>query len=164
MPTPELRQFAESLLDELMAKFPLGSRPVLTWKGLRVTAGIAYYRSNQIGLSNRLLIDEERLRITLTHEYAHLLAVERHGRQAANHGPAWRQAMLDLGLPPVRTHDYEVERNAPRQQVIYQCKQCGAKLVRARRLPKRRKYMHARCGGGLRLIAVERTTNPGEAS
>ena len=158
MPTVELKQFADSLLDGLMAKFPLRNRPSLVWKSLRVTAGIAYYRTNQIGLSNRLLTDEDRLRITLVHEYAHLLAVERHGHRAANHGPAWKQAMVDLGLPPVRTHDYEVERNSARQQVTYQCQKCGQSFIRSRRLPKRRKYMHARCGGGLRLISVERTT------
>lgn len=159
MPTVELKQLAESLLDDLMVRFPLRNRPLLVWKSLRVTAGIAYYRTNQIGLSNRILIDPERLRITLLHEYAHLLAVERHGRLAANHGPAWQKAMIDLGLPPVRTHNYEVERNAARQQVIYQCQKCGQKFSRTRRLPKRRKYMHARCGGGLRLISIERTTN-----
>lgn len=158
MATPELRELAQALLDHLMVQFPLRKRPELGWKSLRVTAGIAYYRTHQIALSTRLLVNEERLRITLIHEYAHLLAVERHGRQAANHGPAWRQAMLDLGLPPIRTHDYEVERNAPRQRVIYQCQHCGVKLVRARRLPKRRKYMHSNCGGGIRLIAVEKTT------
>ena len=158
MATPELRVFAQALVDRLMSQFPLRQRPELVWKPLRVTAGIAYYRHNRIGLSTHLLIDEDRLRITLIHEYAHLLAVERHGRQAANHGPAWQQAMLQLGLPPVRTHDYQVVRNAARQRVIYQCLRCGAKLIRARRLPKRRTYMHSSCGGGIRFVAVEKTT------
>lgn len=159
MPTDELAIQAEQLLDEQMAKFPLPHRPTLVWKSLRVTAGIAYYRTNQIGLSRQLLTDFDRLRITLLHEYAHLLAVHRHGRSAANHGPFWQAAMQDLGLPPVRTHNYEVERNTSRQQVTYQCKKCGKSFVRTRRLPKGNRYMHARCGGGLRLISIEKTTN-----
>lgn len=159
MATQELRQIAMTILDDLMLRFPLRQRPEIVWKSLRVTAGLAYYRTNQIGLSSNLLVDSERLQTTLIHEYAHLLAVERFGPRAANHGPAWKQAMLDLGNPPIRTHRYEVERNSARQEVVYLCQRCGAKIVRARRLPKRRKYLHATCGGGLRLFSVERTTN-----
>lgn len=158
MPTPELTQFAESLLDELMKQFPLKRRPTLEWRALRVTAGVAHYRDNRIGLSRNLLVNAERLKSTLVHEYAHLLAVERHGRPAANHGEAWKRAMVDLGAKPERTHCYEVERNETRQRVIYQCARCGKQILRARRLPKRRKYVHASCGGGLRLISVETTT------
>jgi SprT protein len=128
---------------------------------LRVTAGVAYYRVNRIGLSRNLLTDAERLKKTLVHEYAHLLAWERHGQRGVGHGAPWKQAMKDLGAPPERTHCYEVERNAVRQRVTYQCQRCGAQFTRARRLPKRRKYVHTRCGGGLKLIAVERTTNTG---
>jgi predicted SprT family Zn-dependent metalloprotease len=155
----EFETAAESILSELMVRQPLRHRPELVWKPLRVTAGIAYYRINRIGLSRNLLVDHDRLRKTLVHEYAHLLAVERHGVRAAGHGAAWKQAMADLGAPPERTHCYEVERNSVRQQVTYQCQKCGVKILRARRLPRRRKYVHATCGGGLRLISVERTTN-----
>lgn len=159
-PTAYLEAFADSLLSELIRQFPLPSRPVLVWKGLRVSAGIAYYRDNRIALSKVLLTDEERVRSTLVHEYAHLLAYHRHGRKAANHGPHWQRAMLDLGEEPKRTHSYEVERNAPRQRVSYRCLKCGKEFVRSRRLPRRRIYVHSNCGGSLRLISIEKTTIP----
>lgn len=142
-----------------MRAIPLRARPVLIWKTLRVTAGLAYYRENSIGLSRNLLVDEQRLRSTLVHEYAHLVAVERYGRKAAGHGPHWRKAMQELGAPPERTHCYEVQRNERRQVVTYICTRCGAKFERSRRFPKRRKYLHVNCGGGLRLMSVEKVTN-----
>lgn len=151
-----LDAYAQRLLSQLSQDFPMGYVPKLTWKSLRVTAGIAYYKRGEIALSRLVLDTEERLRITLTHEYAHLLAVHRHGQKGAGHGRHWQQAMRDLGLEPIVKHDYPVQRNATRQKVVYQCVKCGVKLNRARRLPKRRKYVHARCGGGLRLESVER--------
>lgn len=155
----DMEKSAERILAELGSEFPLRELPEIIWKNLRVTAGIAYYRSNRIALSRILLVDEARLRTTLVHEYAHLLAVERHGPKAANHGRLWQQAMRELGAEPKRTHEYEVQRNAPRQRVAYKCKRCGAEFVRTRRLPRRKTYIHADCGGGLRLISVSKTTN-----
>lgn len=130
--------------------------PTIVWKGYRVTAGMAYYRTGIIGLSKRVLTTPEAVRETLLHEYAHLLAVHRHGRAAANHGPAWQQAMRDLGLEPKVRHTYEVERNSARQKVTYVCTRCGKPIVRTRRLPGKRRYVHVDCGGGLRLHSVER--------
>jgi SprT protein len=151
----ELQGYSIELLDHLCAKFPLGYTPKLSWKkSLRVTAGVANYVKGEIALSSVVLTDRERVRITLLHEYAHLLAVKRHGRRAAGHGLHWQQAMRDLGLPPEVRHRYDVQRNGKRQKVIYCCLRCGTKLERSRRLPRRRKYVHATCGGDLRLEAV----------
>lgn len=151
---PELRAAAIQELAHLVATFPLGYPPVLHWKPYRVTAGMAYYRKGAIGLSPYVLKDEAAVLETLRHEYAHLLAVARHGPKAANHGPHWQRAMRDLGLEPKVRHNFEVERNTPRQRVTYRCLGCGAAIERARRLPTRRKYVHARCGGDLRLESV----------
>ena len=153
-----LRCAAQQRLEELSLEFPLGYEPELIWRGYRVTAGLAYYRKGVIGLSNRVLKDEKAVLDTLLHEYAHLLAVARHGPSAAGHGPAWKQAMADLGQEPKVRHNYEVERNVTRQAVTYLCVRCGTHVVRARRLPKRRRYVHANCGGDLRLAKVERVT------
>lgn len=150
----EALQFAETA-------FPLNYRVRLQWRGYRVTAGIAYYRTGIIGLSQKVLPTVEAVRETVLHEYAHLLAVFRHGRPAANHGPPWQKAMADLGLPPTVRHSFAVERNVKRQRVIYHCSRCGAPIVRHRRLPKRRKYVHANCGGDLRLRSVETITENG---
>ncbi|MEZ0325984.1 MAG: SprT-like domain-containing protein [Fimbriimonas sp.] len=149
-----LRELAEQHLDDLCARFPLGYRPVLLWKALRVSAGLAYYKEGRIALSSIVLTDEANMRETLTHEYAHLLAVFRHGQKGAGHGAPWKKAMLDLGLEPKVRHRFEVQRNTPRQKVVYRCKKCQKLIERSRRLPRRRVYVHSGCGGAIKLEAV----------
>jgi SprT protein len=163
-PSPELALFAERELDRLCAAFPLGYRPALEWRPFRTTAGMAYYRRRAIGLGAAVLTTPERLRDTLVHEYAHLLAFARHGARGVGHGPAWRRAMHDLGAEPRVRHAYEAVRNVPRQRVLYRCLRCGAAIERRRRLPKGRTYVHARCGGGLRLEEVGRLEEEGAAA
>jgi SprT protein len=158
MPPDSLRAYAENLLEKLCAAFPLGYSPTLDWRRLRVTAGVAYYKEGRIALSEILLDGEERLRVTLIHEYAHLLAFKRHGRRGVGHGEGWQRAMKDLGMEARVRHTYEVSRNKPRQQVVYRCSKCGQSFTRARRLPKRRKYVHANCGGPLTLQTVQKVT------
>ena len=158
---PELTTAADNALRDAMARHPVGYVPTILWKGYRVTAGMAYYRSGTIGLSTKVLQNAEAVRETLLHEYAHLLAVMRHGPRAANHGQPWQQAMRDLGLIPTVRHGFDVERNVARQRVTYLCARCGKPIVRTRRLPKRRRYVHANCGGDLRLHKVEAVTRLG---
>lgn len=143
-----------------MARCPLPLRPALRWKNLRVSAGIAHYRSWSISLSRLLLTTEQRVADTLAHEYAHLLAVHRHGPKAANHGSLWKQAVRDLGYEPSVRHAYDVQRNARRQQAVYECARCGALIYRSRRLPKGRRYVHAACGGAVRLRIVHNSNQP----
>lgn len=157
-PSPELLAAAESCLADLMARHPLPYAPRIEWRNYRVTAGMAYYRIGVIGLSYHVLTTPGMVVDTLTHEYAHLLAVARHGVRAAGHGPAWRQAMRDLGQEPKVRHNYEVVRNERRQRVTYRCLKCGKQFDRPRRLPQHRKYVHASCGGDLRLVSVTRVT------
>lgn len=158
-PIVDLGRYAESILDKAVIEHPIGYRPKLEWRRYRVTAGCAFYKLGVIALSSVLITDEERLRTTLLHEYAHLMAYARFGRRGANHGPAWQAAMRELGLEPIVRHRYEAKRNAPRQEVGYRCKRCGQVLVRRRRLPKRRKYVHASCGGSLELEFVREATS-----
>src|SRR5438105_1140594 len=140
-----LRALADEILREAMERFPLSYVPVIRWKNLRVSAGMAYYRVGTIGLSALILDTPEKLRLTLLHEYAHLLAYDRHGKKAANHGIYWKRAMLDLGLEPKVRHNYECARNSARQTVTYRCQKCGASIERSRRLPRNRRYIHVRC-------------------
>lgn len=151
-----LQIFAGELLRKLCEEHPMGYVPKLTWKKLRVTAGIAFYHRQEIVLSSVVLNTTERLENTLIHEYAHLLAVKRHGMKGAGHGHPWRQAMRDLGQLPIVHHDYDVKRNSARQRVVYRCMKCGVLVDRSRRLPQRRRYVHANCGGPLRLESVDR--------
>jgi SprT protein len=148
-------QVAQQHLDDLCARFPLGYRPVLQWKRLRVSAGLAYFRQGRIALSSVVLQNEHSVRETLTHEYAHLLAVHRHGQKGAGHGAAWKQAMLDLGAEPKVRHCFDVQRNQPKQKVLYRCVRCQKLIERSRRLPKKRRYLHRDCGGDIRLHSVE---------
>lgn len=145
---------AETHLDDLCARFPLGYRPVIVWKRLRVSAGLAYYRQGLIGLSTVVLTTEEAVRETLTHEFAHLLAVHRYGQKGAGHGAPWKQAMQDLGAQPTVRHCYAVQRNATRQKVTYKCARCGKLIERSRRLPRKRQYVHRGCGGDIRFVTV----------
>lgn len=155
-PSPELHIAALRLLEWLAREHPLGYDPELEWARLRATAGQAFYLEGRIRLSVVLMTDAERLERTLLHEYAHLLAHARHGKRGMGHGTAWRQAMADLGEEPKVRHSYAIARNQPRQQVVYRCCRCGSALARKRRLPKRRKFVHANCGGSLRLESVSK--------
>jgi len=154
-PSPEMIALAQRELDRLCAEFPMGYRPSLEWRPFRTTAGMAYYRRKAIGLGASVLTTPERLIDTLIHEYAHLLAYARHGQAGRGHGAGWQRAMIDLGVEPRVRHTYEVARNASRQVVTYRCVRCGSSIERRRRLPRGRKYVHAQCGGGLKLVGVE---------
>jgi SprT protein len=152
---PGLVELAESLLDDLGQRLPLGYRPTLRWRRLRVSAGLAHFREGAISLSVEILTTKERLADTLLHEYAHLLAFARHGAAGKGHGPAWRQAMADVGLPAVVRHRYEVRRNSRRQVVLYACARCGVQIERSRRFARGRLYRHVDCGGAIVLVRVQ---------
>jgi len=151
----ELERRSVELLEQLCREFPMTVPPKLVWKALRVSAGIAKYHPPTIVLSKSILTDMERMESTLRHEYAHLLAVARHGRKAAGHGRWWQEAMRDLGCEPKVRHSYPVERNQARQEVAYRCKRCGEVLKRNRRLARGRRYYHVPCGGALTLEYVQ---------
>lgn len=143
--------YADELLSRLCEEFPIGYRPEIVWKGLRVTAGMAYYELGRIALSHRVLRDETQVRRTLIHEYAHLLAFHRHGARGKGHGAGWKNAMSDLGEPAEVRHQYEVERNRSKQTLLYKCSKCGTLIPRSRKFPKGRRYLHIRCGGAIIL-------------
>lgn len=151
---PWQTELAAATLAELVAKFPL-RRPVsVEWRGYRTTAGMADLRRNVILLGPRVLNTQEKLVSTLKHEFAHLLAVDRHGLRGRGHGAAWTQAMADLGEPREVYHRYEVRRNQARSLAIYRCERCGVEFQRRRQLPKRGRYVHIHCGGSLRLKEI----------
>lgn len=149
-----LEHLAEELLTVLTSRFPVGYRPVLIWKNLRVSAGIAYFEKGAIALSRRLLLDEERLESTLVHEYAHLLAYHRHGRQGKGHGAPWKKAMQDLGAAPQVYHSYEVQRNRAKTLYTYRCKRCQVQFVRSRPVKALFRFRHRACGGSLEFLGA----------
>lgn len=113
---------------------------------LRSSAGRAWPRESVIELNPRLAaFGPGEVRRTLLHELAHLVAHERHGRKIAPHGPEWRRACADLGIPGESSrHELPLPRNRRRLRFLYQCPNCGARLPRVRRLT-RAAACHACC-------------------
>lgn len=149
-------ELAQSTVAELVRRFPLQRVVHLEWRAYRTSAGTAHFPTNTIALSRRLLQNPDSLVRTVKHEFAHLLAFDRAGIRGTGHGAAWRQAMIDLGEDPKVHHDYDCQRNRPRQQAVYRCQRCQAMIHRARRLPRRRLYVHANCGGRLVLVEIRK--------
>jgi SprT protein len=154
----ELGSVAYEVLAEANSRFPLSYSPALEWRRYSVTAGMAHYQKGVISLSAVVLKEPGQVRETLLHEYAHLLAFDRHGRSGAGHGRHWKQAMVDLGLEPKVHHKYDVVRNQSRQTVVYRCKKCGFILEKKRKFQKGRRYFHRQCGGQIMFVEVQTAT------
>lgn len=139
---------------------------------MRTTAGVACYGKSLVTLNPKLArfglgeIDK-----TLRHELAHLLAKFRAGRRRiAPHGPEWRAACRDLGLPDEkRCHNLPLPRARRVARHLYRCPQCRAEIPRVR--PFRRRVACLSCcrahSGGryderFRLEKLPSTTPPGE--
>lgn len=75
---------------------------------------------------------------TLKHELAHLVVYERAGRRRTDpHGPEWRAACAELGIPGERTcHTLPFERRRLKRNHVYYCPQCLAETHRVRPLGK----------------------------
>jgi len=114
----------------------LSARVTLRWhERLRTTAGVARLDSWLILLNPRLLAYPEELSRTFLHELAHLVAHARHRRRLIEpHGPEWRQACRELGLPDeARCHSLPLA--APRRvrrKYFYHCPQCRREVGRVR--------------------------------
>jgi predicted SprT family Zn-dependent metalloprotease len=110
----------------------------VSWHGrLRTTAGLANYQKRAILLNPALReVGDEEIDRTLRHELAHLLAASRHPhRRLAPHGPEWRQACADLGIPGEdRCHALPWTRRQQRRKFFYQCPVCGVVVARVREL------------------------------
>lgn len=143
----ERDRLVRELLAQWAASHPLRRPPKVEWsRRLRASAGRAYPVQARIVLSVGLLDSPDKVEQTLAHEYAHLMAFEASGGRCRPHGREWKAAMASLGYPARRTHDYAPQRVVP-PRWAYRCLGCGAQILRARRLPKGRRYRHAACGG-----------------
>lgn len=144
-PTPIGRDFnleAEVYSWLARAGVTRASAPVrVVWSSrLRSAAGRADFRQRVIALNPRLRehgpaeIDR-----TLRHEAAHLLAHFRAGRRRISpHGPEWRTACADLGIPGeprCHTMPFPVARRA--RPWLYRCPHCATEFSRARVLRRK---------------------------
>lgn len=102
---------------------------------MRSTAGRASWPDCLIELNPRLKeMGEEELWGTLRHELAHLVAYARAGRRRiAPHGPEWRQACADLGIPDERPyHDLPLPSRKMKRKHLYVCRHCQVEWWRVR--------------------------------
>jgi SprT protein len=163
-PAPELQKLATAKLQTL-ALDGLAKKLCVAWNPrMRSTAGLAYPATMQIVLNPRLLgFGTAEVERTLFHELAHLVAHHRYGRRRiAPHGPEWRQACQDLGLPnEARCHDLPLPRRKLARDFVYECPQCLTLLERVRpfRRPAAcmgccRKYASGRYDERFKLIRV----------
>ncbi|MBM3857252.1 MAG: SprT family zinc-dependent metalloprotease [Verrucomicrobia bacterium] len=115
----------------------LAERVTIFWNPrMRTTAGLASYQRWEVILNPALQkISEAEVDKTLRHELAHLLARDRSGRKRiAPHGPEWRQACVDLGIPhESRTHQLPFVRRRQQRKFFYQCPSCKEILSRVRK-------------------------------
>lgn len=102
---------------------------------MRTTAGIAAYSKRQIVLNPALhSAGEGEIRRTLLHELAHFVARHRAGhRKIDPHGPEWRRACADLGIPgEARCHSLPFPRRQQTKKYFYRCPVCSIIIGRAR--------------------------------
>lgn len=132
---PLLEQRARAALDALAPD--LASKVTAGWSPrMRTTAGVAIASRWEIWLNPALKeISDEEVERTLLHESAHLLAQYRHGRRRlAPHGPEWRLACRDLGIPDEgRTHQLPFESRMMKRRFLLRCPGCGESHTRVRR-------------------------------
>ncbi len=122
----------------------LAGRVAVRWnRRLTTTAGLARSAEAEVSLNPRLKEFPAEVDRTLRHELAHLLATERAGRRRiAAHGPEWRQACADLGIPgESRCHDLPLPRRRQARRHAYRCPGCAFLLHRARPVDKRRRRL-----------------------
>ena len=108
------------------------------WNGrLQSTAGRAQWPECWIELNPRLNeLGEDEVWRTLKHELAHLVAFSRaRGRRIAPHGPEWRRACTELGIPgESATHALPLKTRRMKRRFAYACGNCGERILRVRRM------------------------------
>jgi SprT protein len=142
----ELIQTSKALVSGAGA-VALSERLNIRWNPrMRSTAGMAYPQKALVTLNPRLAtFGAGEIDRTLRHELAHLLAHERAGkRRIQPHGPEWRQACSDLGLPNEKaTHDLPLPRRKTVRRFLYRCPSCNFELARVK--PIRRAAACVKC-------------------
>jgi SprT protein len=147
---------------------------VVRWNPrLRNTAGLAYPSRNLVLLNPRLAqFGPDEIDRTLRHELAHLLAHHRAGRKRIEpHGPEWRTACRDLGLPnESRTHDLPLPRHRVPPKHFYRCPNCELLVPRVRPLKRAsaclkccRTHNGGRFDARFRFVKIGAPASPPEA-
>ena len=132
---PDLEETARGLLRGIGCG-KLAEAVQVRWHSrLRTTAGQAHYAKCLVRINPRLLeFGMEEVDKTLRHELAHLVARWRVARRRIEpHGPEWRQACRELGLPDEkRCHDLPLPRTRQQSRHRYRCPHCRRDYDRVR--------------------------------
>ena len=107
---------------------------------MRSTAGRATWPQAAIELNPVLgRIGRSEVDRTFLHELAHLVAYERAGRRRIRpHGPEWRQACADLGIPGERaSHNLPLPIRTMKRKWRYICPGCWVVVERVHRMKGR---------------------------
>ena len=119
----------------------LAERVQVRWNPrMRSTAGRAFCNTFEIALNPLLVqISEAELHRTFLHELAHLVAhVRNYPRRIQAHGPEWRKACCDLGIPNEKaTHELPLPSRVQARNWHYTCPNRGAVITRARRMKRK---------------------------
>lgn len=131
-----LARLCREKLESLGMK-KLAQQVEVSWNPrLKTSAGRCWLEESWIELNPRLVgfgLDE--VQRTLWHELAHLVAQQRHGKNIAPHGAAWRQACADLGIPNENArHDLPLPRRRQRRKFVYMCPKCQVQMTRVRQI------------------------------
>ncbi len=102
---------------------------------LRSTAGYAKWPAWRVELNPKLMPMEGEVERTLKHELAHLIAYSRAaGKRIDAHGPEWRKACADLGIPDESArHSLPLPRSQQKRKFAYQCPSCQQVVQRVKR-------------------------------
>jgi len=132
---------ARDLVHGLRGLRDLALKVRVVWNSrLQTTAGTASARTWEVEINPRLKDHGTAIiQRILRHELAHLVSVHRAGRRRiAAHGPEWRQACADLGIPgEPRCHSLPLKGRQVRAKYAYRCQHCGRLLKRVRPLERR---------------------------
>lgn len=120
----------------------LAKEVTVSWnKRMRTAAGRAFYQTAKIELNPKLQTlpketREQEIHQTFLHELAHLVSFARHpGTRIQPHGPEWKQACADLGIPGEdRCHDLNFQPRRQKRKFAYTCPACDSVVKRVRRL------------------------------
>src|SRR5437868_2794029 len=133
---PELQDRARSLLRGLDAGVLTDHLRVEWNERMRTTVGRADFQRCHIWLNPALQkFGPAEIDRTLRHELAHLLAYFRSRRRILPHGPQWRKACCDLGIPCERAgHTLPLIGRSLRRRFVYLCGHCQRHFPRVHRI------------------------------
>lgn len=131
--------FLEKLANNILRRVGYdGPRVYVYWnRRFRTTAGVAFFlRKKRVQLHPILKEGKFRrhLMCTLKHELAHILAYSRfHWRTIKVHGPEWRRACRELGIPKEKPfHDLVFRGINVKRKFFYYCPNCKELVSRVR--------------------------------